>query len=116
MITQQMIQQNLTAIMTDKAVNEDAAKIPFALSYVDPISNKLVVGIDRDSPLPMKVYEQKIRNLVGDVPVEIVSGKFIREVCTSQTSVCIPRVGGIKVTSTSGTTPVGTMTYVTSVS
>lgn len=116
MITQQMIQQNLTAIIEDKSVNENTAKIPFALSYVDPLSNKLVVGIDRDSPLPKKVYEQKIRDLIGDVPVEIVSGKFIREVCTSQTSICVSRVGGVKVTSTSGSTPLGTMTYVTSMS
>lgn len=114
MITQQMIQQNLTVIVADKSVNENTAKIPFALSYVDPLSNKLVVGIDRDAPLPKIVYEQKIKNLVGEIPVEIVSGKFIRDACTSQTSVCVPRVGGIKVTSTSGSVPLGTMTYVTS--
>lgn len=114
-VAQQMIQQNFTAIIEDKLVDESIAKIPFTISYVDTLTNKLVIGIDSDAPLPKVVYEKKIRNIVGDIPIDIFYGKVTRDSCTTnQQSVCMPRIGGIKVTSTTGPTPVGTSTYVTS--
>lgn len=97
-------------ILTHKMVNRDVSDIPLVLSYVDPQTSTLIVGIDSDAPLPQVVYHERLIATVGDVPMKILSGKFVRDACASQTSDCTPLWGGIQVQSRSPFGTTGTLT------
>jgi hypothetical protein len=97
-------------LLTQKMANKDRNDIPLVLSYVDTGTNTLIVGIDSDAPLSKTAYLEKLKTDVGDVPVKILSGKFVRDACNTQSSNCSPLWGGIQVQSSSIIGDIGTLT------
>lgn len=97
-------------ILTQKMINRNVSDIPLVLSYVDPQTSTLIVGIDSDAPLSQVVYHERLLATVGNVPMKILSGKFVRDACASQTSDCTPLWGGIQVQSRSPFGSTGTLT------
>lgn len=73
---------------------------PLFLSYVDSSSNKLVVGIDYRSPLPIEEHRAQLESFIGeDIPMEIGFGFFTRDSCDFPKGTCDPLIGGIQVVS-----------------
>lgn len=83
--------------------------LPVFVSWVDEKTNILVVGIKDDPsiwsffydlfyPLQEKeVYEQRLKSLVGDLPMKVEFGKFVPEACSSRGGICDPVIGGVAV-------------------
>lgn len=89
---------NAHQILTEKMVKKNTTDIPVVLSFVDPQTSTLVIGIDSDAKLPVSAYGDRLKAVVGDVPTKIVSGKFVRDACPNRTSdPCRPLWGGVQV-------------------
>jgi len=108
--TQERLQQ-AHAMLTDKMARKDTQDIPVFLSYVDEKTSTLVVGIDDKAPEPLSVYDERLRALVGNIPMNVGTGHFTPTSCSSRTSDCDPLIGGIQVKNTvSGSTYTSTLT------
>ncbi len=99
--------------LTQKMANRDTADIPLVLSWPDTVNQTLIVGIDSDAPLPKAVYTDRLKSIVGDVPMKISFGKLVRDACNTKTSNCSPLWGGIQVQSSSPFGSTGTLTLPT---
>lgn len=86
--------EKLTKDITDKKFRDN---IPLVLSYIDE-DGKVVALVDKEGKETKKTYEKRIKDLVGeDAEVQVNSGWFERDSCSSRYSNCDPLYGGIRV-------------------
>jgi len=90
------------ALLKQEMKKPDSSYLPIFVTYIDHDKNQLVVGIHEDSPLPIEVYQERIRAIINDTPVMVDFGKYTPDVCSSRTTQCAPVYGGIQVQVGSG--------------
>lgn len=96
--------------LTMHMIKNDTPGIPLVVSGINETDSTLLVGIDeKNAVTPKSMYQEKIKFLVGDVPVRIVYGHFEHDSCTSKTSPCSPLWAGIQVVSSNDPTGFGTL-------
>jgi hypothetical protein len=71
--------------------------LPVFMTWVDDKAHTLMVGIDDTAPLPKAIYEQRLKDIIGDLPMRIEFGHFTEESCTGRGVACDPMVGGIEI-------------------
>ncbi|MEO9362545.1 MAG: hypothetical protein ABI348_01475 [Nitrososphaera sp.] len=87
--------QDAHALLTEKMKDKDKG-IPLFLSYVDQ-DGTLVAGIDDAATGKTEMYKEKIKSLVGDVPLKVVTGHLDRTACASRSTDCTPIIGAIQI-------------------
>lgn len=76
---------------------QEFRETPVFMAWVDEKTSTLMVGIDDKATLSKAEYEMKVKQLVGDIPIQVGFGHFTPDTCTSRDSDCRPVIGGVKV-------------------
>lgn len=75
---------------------EGAAALPLCLAYVDADSSRLVVGLDKTARGDTKVHQRIIRDIVGDLDLEVRYVAVERDACPHKKGDCRPIRGGVR--------------------
>lgn len=96
---------------TEKIASKDP-NLPVFFSGVNPDERapQLVIGIDEKALEPLTVYKERLKTILGDIPMTVGFGHFEYDACPSQTSQCDPVIGGIKIQRDGETTSYSTLT------
>jgi plastocyanin len=62
-------------IVTKKMEGKDP-DLPIFFAGIDPTVPELVIGIDEKAPLPLNVYKEMLKQLLGDIPMRVGKGHF----------------------------------------
>jgi len=62
-------------IVTQKMIEKDP-DLPIFFAGIDPTVPELVIGIDEKAPLPLSVYKERLKQLLGDIPMRVGLGHF----------------------------------------
>ena len=102
-----LMTKNFNSTTTASAVSESVG-IPIVGTFVDGRTLQLVVTVYDKSPLSLDTYEQRVKAIVGDIPLRVEFGhiKMINggtNSCSSQTTNCDPVIGGLQIKNSAGT-------------
>ena len=82
--------------------------VPVVITYVDGRTSQLVVGISDKAPLSKIAYEERMKAIVGEIPMRVemghieLLGSHSGSGCNSQAGPCNPVLGGMPVQAAGG--------------
>ena len=75
-----------------ETLTEQSSELSIFITFVNPYTNELVVGIGYDTSQSIEDIQIQIEEIVGaDVPISVKRGYFIEETCNSLFEICDPQ-------------------------